>query len=315
MWRLLNGALTVAQNIHKRIIAISPTCQRCHLENEFESHCFFFCPGSRGVWFTGTLALRTQDLSLNILEAVKQCVQLLDEEGIRIFCYTMWEIWKARNEEVIEHRRFDPIAVQKRVTSWLGIGSHGGDLSVHGRGTIGGKYQYHASHWQIITDGSWDTSNRAGTAHIIFKGGKLWRLGYHCHHFQDPFHTEVMAVKEALEHIQSSLSAEQRTHIQMYSDCEGVVNIVNEEDMENLPSWRAWEDVSQIIQTIYQSSNAISLTHIHRRAVKQAHDLANWARSTGACYQGMQRSTVPLEMGVATFLDTNFFQQVHEAPP
>ncbi|KAJ4767870.1 RNA-directed DNA polymerase (reverse transcriptase)-related family protein [Rhynchospora pubera] len=98
LWRLISGALMLSNNVHRRISAVSPMCQRCGEENEFESHCFFFCHGSRAVWFASNLGLRTQDLSMNIVAAVRQCIGQMNGEEEKIFSYTLWEIWKARND-------------------------------------------------------------------------------------------------------------------------------------------------------------------------------------------------------------------------
>ncbi|KAJ4780270.1 RNA-directed DNA polymerase (reverse transcriptase)-related family protein [Rhynchospora pubera] len=69
IWRLISKSLPVAQNMHRRIHALSPVCHRCGEENEFETHCMFFCHSSRVVWFGSRLGLATHDLPLNIEDA------------------------------------------------------------------------------------------------------------------------------------------------------------------------------------------------------------------------------------------------------
>ncbi|KAJ1695019.1 hypothetical protein LUZ63_011717 [Rhynchospora breviuscula] len=89
LWRLISGGLMLAQNVHRRINRISPMCQRCNAENEYEMHCFFFCQGSRAVWFGSRVGLRTQDLPLNIVEALQYCSTVLKENDIQEFSYTL----------------------------------------------------------------------------------------------------------------------------------------------------------------------------------------------------------------------------------
>ncbi|KAJ4807134.1 RNA-directed DNA polymerase (reverse transcriptase)-related family protein [Rhynchospora pubera] len=110
LWRLISGALMLSQNVHRRIHVVSAMCQRCHTENEFETHCFF-CHGSRLVWFGSTLGLRTHDLPLNVVTSIDHCTIHMTEEQIKIFSYTLWEIWKARNEAVIQYKRFEPVEI------------------------------------------------------------------------------------------------------------------------------------------------------------------------------------------------------------
>ncbi|KAJ4769074.1 RNA-directed DNA polymerase (reverse transcriptase)-related family protein [Rhynchospora pubera] len=92
LWRLLSKTLPIAQNMNRRIQSFSPMCQRCQMENEFETHCFFFCPGSRAVWFGGQLMLRVHDLPLDMVQAFTQITSTLDGQGMAIFSYTLWEL-------------------------------------------------------------------------------------------------------------------------------------------------------------------------------------------------------------------------------
>ncbi|KAJ3704792.1 hypothetical protein LUZ61_008497 [Rhynchospora tenuis] len=109
LWRLISKALMLSNNVHRRIARVSPMCQRCNTENEYEMHCFFYCQGSRVVWFGSNLELKTQDLPLNVATTVQQCTDNMSEEGIRRFCYTLWEIWMARNDLVMQQKSFDPV--------------------------------------------------------------------------------------------------------------------------------------------------------------------------------------------------------------
>lgn len=47
LWRAIHGGLPTTAMLHTRIRRIDPICSRCHIENEFLMHMFFFCPMAR----------------------------------------------------------------------------------------------------------------------------------------------------------------------------------------------------------------------------------------------------------------------------
>ncbi|KAJ4821090.1 Ribonuclease H-like superfamily protein [Rhynchospora pubera] len=174
LWRMLSGALPIANNLHRRITTISPLCQRCGQENEYEAHCFFFCPGSRRVWFQGQLDLRTHDQPLDIIQAFTQTTSLLDEDGIKLFSYTLWELWKGRNEVVMQHKRFDPTKITRAVNNWMRGDvlerqqnqDHQQLLKIPG-------YEVSKEDWQLVVDASWQQSGEAGMAYLLYELGNV----------------------------------------------------------------------------------------------------------------------------------------------
>ncbi|KAJ4788737.1 RNA-directed DNA polymerase (reverse transcriptase)-related family protein [Rhynchospora pubera] len=314
LWRLISKALMLSNNVHRRIVAVSPMCQRCHEENEFETHCFFFCQGSRVVWFASTLGLRTNDMPLDILEAVKYCTQSMSGEEIKVFTYTLWEIWKARNDTVINQKRFEPTEIQRKVHNWL-------QLDFEGEGQIGhkiaqkthGKYCYQQDGYQVVVDGSWDTQNKSGSAYLIYQGGKLTLIGYNNHDVLDPFHAEVKAVKEAVDALVDI--GVQNQQIELFSDCYDLVQAINEEDVQDLPSWRARQEVMDVIGIVKQFGDRMQFKHVRREAVFQAHEMANFARSKRVFFTGAPRVWHAHEVQIKPSLDCRFFQRVQDAPP
>ncbi|KAJ4773869.1 RNA-directed DNA polymerase (reverse transcriptase)-related family protein [Rhynchospora pubera] len=119
LWRLLANGLPLANNMHHRIHAISPRCARCQKENEYTMHCFFFFHGSRMVWFMGNLGIRVENLPMNFAEALEYLTQSMNEDAIRVFCYTLWELWLARNAVAFQQKNFDPVAICKKITAWV----------------------------------------------------------------------------------------------------------------------------------------------------------------------------------------------------
>ncbi|KAJ4820771.1 RNA-directed DNA polymerase (reverse transcriptase)-related family protein [Rhynchospora pubera] len=131
IWRLLSKALPVSQNMHRRISVVSPMCHRCGMENEFEMHCMFFCPSSRVVWFGGRLGLTVHDLPMNITDAFSAITEGLDEEGRRYVCYTLWEVWLARNQEFFHHKKVEPPVIWKKVNEHMNYTNRMDDVGPH----------------------------------------------------------------------------------------------------------------------------------------------------------------------------------------
>ncbi|KAJ3697193.1 hypothetical protein LUZ61_000898 [Rhynchospora tenuis] len=192
LWRLIHRGLPMAVNMNVRLPNFSPMCQRCHEENEYEMHCLFLCPNSRLVWFASALGLRAQDLPLNIDATIQQVTGNLDQEGIKLFAYTLWEIWKKRNKAVIEHSQFQPQAVLKRV-----VASIRSELSIANISMVQGsvpvdKHEVYNQGWQVLMDASWVNTNCAGGAFIVYDKGTIHSIGLQYFHAPDTFLAETM---------------------------------------------------------------------------------------------------------------------------
>ncbi|KAJ4757443.1 RNA-directed DNA polymerase (reverse transcriptase)-related family protein [Rhynchospora pubera] len=316
MWRLLSKALPISQNMHTRINSFSPTCQRCLEENEYEVHCFFFCQGSRAVWFGSQLGVQTQYLPLDIQEAVMQICTRLDDEQVKFFCYTMWELWKERNETVLNKKSFQPKAVLQRVKGWLEPIDNTPHVAIQRR-QMRREERFIVSRegWQIIMDGSWDGTQAAGTAHLIYKGGKLMAMGMQSHKLQDPFLTETVALKLAIKHTKELVDTDEAQSFHFFTDCANLVCAIEENEVQNLPSWRASGELLQIAADMSYWGSAAKVIHIQREGVQAAHSLANHARTGSTNYQGVPHNTIWPMLHHSMFLDDQFFQQVQEAPP
>ncbi|KAJ4776676.1 RNA-directed DNA polymerase (reverse transcriptase)-related family protein [Rhynchospora pubera] len=316
LWRLINKALMTSQNVHRRIAAVSPMCQRCHTENEFESHCFFFCQGSRVVWFGSALGLRSQDMPLNVVIAISQCTQYMTQDQRSLFCYTLWEIWLARNELILNQGKFDPEKILRKAQSWLQVGFDQGNvrgLTMSISPSNQERYKFQQNGYQLLIDGSWDCNHRAGFAYLLYFGGKLLEIGYFSTSLHDAFQAEVLALKQALKKV-IELQI-QNCAVQFFSDCSSLVLAVNDNDPDNSPSWRSREDLCEVIALANQIGGNAMIGLVRRESVHHAHLLANMARRTGACYQGMPRCWVAGEQEIPDCLDITFFQRVQEDPP
>lgn len=115
IWRALQGGLATTHELSRRMRKFSAMCPRCGQESEYIMHMLFFCPISRLTWFMSQLALRVGALPLNFVETILIIIDSLQEEQIVIFCNIMWELWKARNEEVIAGKKATPTVILKKV--------------------------------------------------------------------------------------------------------------------------------------------------------------------------------------------------------
>ncbi|KAJ3687049.1 hypothetical protein LUZ61_016213 [Rhynchospora tenuis] len=314
IWRLMTNTLPIAQNLNTRIHAISPMCQRCNQENEFATHCFFFCHGSRMVWFRGELGLRTHDLPINMVEAVQQLTQGMNEENIATFCYTLWEIWLARNEAVLQHKPFQPIAVCMKVVAWKKRVNVEDTVAVPmSRREV--PHEYLRNGWQIIVDASWDTSHKSGIAFLVYHAGMLQWMVMKSLQAQDPFQAEAIGLQEVMTWIKWQTQQFGPLQAHIFSDCMNLIDAVQEGNIDELPSWRAVPIVAEIINEVQHMGSDIMLQHVRREAVRPAHDMANKARRSGTNYQGMPAACLMCEHGIGMQIEDRFFQQVQEAPP
>ncbi|KAJ4800731.1 Ribonuclease H-like superfamily protein [Rhynchospora pubera] len=316
MWRLLMDGLPLANNLHRRIHTISPMCTRCNQENEFATHCFFFCHGSRMVWFGGELGLRTDELPLDIKEAVQYITQGMNEDQICTFCYTLWEIWLARNDWHFQRKNFDPREVCAKVRPWKGGARKGGAEVENIPPEIDfPPYELNPGGWQMIVDASWDAVHKAGIAYMMYCEERLHMMGMENQQADDPFEAEALALQAAVLYLNSSFGDQRSKVIQIFSDCLNLVKTIEELDLENLSSWRVRPILANIIREIATSAHYISVKHVRREAVKSAHELANHARRLGSSYHGGPSAMLMMQHNIGMMIDERFYQQVQEAPP
>ncbi|KAJ4819788.1 RNA-directed DNA polymerase (reverse transcriptase)-related family protein [Rhynchospora pubera] len=207
IWRLLSKTLPVAQNMHRRINAFSPMCQRCGLENEFEVHCMFFCPSSRVIWFGGRLGLTVHDLPMSMDDAFSTITEGLHEEGRRYVCYTLWEIWLARNQEVFNNKKMEPAAIWKKVNEHMNCTSMLTDVGSPITSTVHEpmSHRMEIRDWMVLMDASCDAHGRAGWAFLIYRKGELMGIGINHKSEADAFWGEALVLLEAIKFIHENI--------------------------------------------------------------------------------------------------------------
>ncbi|KAJ3688671.1 hypothetical protein LUZ61_017835 [Rhynchospora tenuis] len=317
LWRLINKGLPMAVHMHSRFPNFSPMCQRCYEDNEFDMHCLFFCENSRQVWFASTLGLKVNELPLQIGEALKQIMEVLDDYGIQLFTATVWEVWKERNKAVIEHTVFKPTEVLKRVQAITTPITMDPIQTLPVQHIDEGQevHDIYENGWQVVMDASWDTNNRAGCAYIVYDGGLLHSVGMHSEPLNDPFMAEAKTLQESINYMVEKIGVSHITRTQFFSDCNNLVQAVNNCDIEQLPSWRARGLVNDIIKMMEDMQLTATLHYAHRDAVQQAHVLANLARRKNMQLSGQLHWQLQQEEEIRDVIDARFFQRVQQAPP
>lgn len=108
LWRAVHGALAVSDELHKRISQINLICQRCEQENENIMHMLFFCPMARATWYASQFSLRVDGLPLDFNDTLLELTTNMEDEQITWFCNALWNLWKARNQELYAGKRGRP---------------------------------------------------------------------------------------------------------------------------------------------------------------------------------------------------------------
>ncbi|KAJ4771347.1 RNA-directed DNA polymerase (reverse transcriptase)-related family protein [Rhynchospora pubera] len=316
LWRLVLKGLPTAANMHTRMQNFDPICQRCLQENEYEMHCLFFCNTSRQVWFGGQLGLRVHDLSLNVSAMLQQVLPNLDENGVKIFAHTMWEIWKERNKAVIEHSVFQPTSVMRRINA--GLAAQNQTLITTKRKPNvqqSEKYSFKEEGWQVVVDASWEVAGRAGGAYLVYCKGVLHSVGLTHFNVHDPFHAEAVALKEAMLYFYEEMEMSVNTVVQFFGDCLILVRAVEQGDTMVITSWRATETVEDLVKLLGDTNGKGELRHVKREAVYQAHCLANLARKNSIRFQGQPTTPLQQHGRLTRIIDEQFFQRVQDDPP
>jgi zinc-binding in reverse transcriptase len=164
LWRASQGGLATGQELHRRLRRIQPICSRCNSESEYLTHLLFFCPSSRAIWFSSELALHVDGLPLCFRQVLLLWAWIMNDKQQVMAANLLWCIWKARNTEVIEGTKIQPMKIIYQAPMMETVAS-----------TIRGKRRHQlqptmvpAGHGIILVDGSWDQQSRVGLAIVVY---------------------------------------------------------------------------------------------------------------------------------------------------
>ncbi|XP_027165980.1 uncharacterized protein LOC113765943 [Coffea eugenioides] len=125
MWKVLQNCLPVKEVIHKRTGKGDPICEGCGEATETVEHLFFHCPIAEMTWkmapvkWEGAMLLRD-----NIWRWWETVIQAEEEnqgrDRVNITINLLWQLWKARNKRIFEHRVIEERdVVQVAQQEWL----------------------------------------------------------------------------------------------------------------------------------------------------------------------------------------------------
>ncbi|XP_078175580.1 uncharacterized protein LOC144569213 [Carex rostrata] len=117
-WKgVIHSGLTTTLELSKRFLRMQPSCPRCQQENEFMVHLLFFGELSRATWFLSPPQLRVEGLPLIFSDVILFIAENLEPKQITLFCNILWELWKARNEELFQAKKSTPQGVLARANN------------------------------------------------------------------------------------------------------------------------------------------------------------------------------------------------------
>jgi hypothetical protein len=104
IWRILQNALPVANNLRKRGINCYPLCPRCQETTENQDHVFSKCVWAQQIWFASPLPLKL-DLQNNTFNTwLEESIVNSSSQNINLICALCYHIWKARNLLIFQNK-------------------------------------------------------------------------------------------------------------------------------------------------------------------------------------------------------------------
>ncbi|KAG7559049.1 Reverse transcriptase zinc-binding domain [Arabidopsis thaliana x Arabidopsis arenosa] len=129
LWRTASRAIGLADNLRRRNIIINPYCARCCTEFETGDHVFFSCPHAVSIWrATGldTTIICDQNHSFeDKLRYLFTVYKATPPEELNRYLpfWTLWRLWKSRNDLVFNRSMIDAIDTLNYATAdakeWL----------------------------------------------------------------------------------------------------------------------------------------------------------------------------------------------------
>ena len=118
LWNVLSGAVPTYVQLCTRGINLDPTCQRCCYEEETINHALFKCPHAFAIWRCSDNPLVSQ-FSDNLEDNISLLFKLMDDlnenDDLRLQSFwTLWYVWKSRNEFIFNKRNVNPIEDARR---------------------------------------------------------------------------------------------------------------------------------------------------------------------------------------------------------
>jgi succinyl-CoA synthetase beta subunit len=135
--------------------------------------------------------MRVDSMPLNFTQALSDFLTSRDNQGQQYIVNFLWCLWKARNAEVMEGIKVNPMKVCP-------------------------------GHEVLIVDASWDMSGKAGAGIMRYDAmGKLVQMTYYPYEAGDPLHAEALTILRAMQ--QCQVGTYRRRGSDIFTDCQMLI--------------------------------------------------------------------------------------------
>jgi ribonuclease HI len=115
LWRLAKFILPTRERLERKGMKIDPQCPLCCAAKESHEHLSMFCPVTQLLWFASPLGIHIPN-DLNMLDWIQHWLSCKDHIVRQLFTYTLWKIWKGRNEVVFNKSNFSPNTIAATIS-------------------------------------------------------------------------------------------------------------------------------------------------------------------------------------------------------
>ncbi|CAI0421841.1 unnamed protein product [Linum tenue] len=119
LWLASHNRLLTNKEREKRKLTVDGCCNFCRIADETTEHILRSCNKTAGVWKFFGNKLTVEDKNLNFQEWLHR--NMMDPEKGVDFGIICWSLWKQRNEEVMDGKRFCEEGLIHRITAWINI--------------------------------------------------------------------------------------------------------------------------------------------------------------------------------------------------
>lgn len=126
-WRLISRALATSERAARFSTHIDEHCSACGALED-DAHLFFHFDLPRAVWFTFTPSMRTDNLPQenNGIQLILQSFisNSTSDALFQKILFTLWYIWKARNDNRFQRKTWTPVQVHNAVAAHINTHTH-----------------------------------------------------------------------------------------------------------------------------------------------------------------------------------------------
>jgi hypothetical protein len=120
IWRILDNALPVKENLLYRGIRCAPFCSYCGTKLETINHIFMECDWARKAWFTCPFTINMENVKLKTVnDWIDYMIQTAKTEDVQVISAIMYGIWLARNDREFNNKCLPPDEVVCRAMKSL----------------------------------------------------------------------------------------------------------------------------------------------------------------------------------------------------